>query len=1249
MIQNQPVLVRRQLSLSRGVLILGGRPAGLQAALDLADSGINVHLIESSPFLGNGGSTRVPDHLLGAKTLEVAKHPRIRVWTNTRLQSVKLDIECLHVELQQHPRYIDLTKCTGCGDCVEVCPVTVPETERKAIYLMGGRQPGCAVIDKTEKPPCAGVCPGGIHVQGYIALIAQGRFQEALGLIREAIPFPGIIGRICTHPCELNCRRSEIDTPVSIRLLKRFVADWELNDCGKPENRVIPEKSAANDARKVAVIGSGPAGMTVADRLARKGHRITVFEKLPVIAGMLSVGIPAYRLPRQVIDHEYRRIESLGVEIRLNTPVGPGGVHNLDDLFKMGYDAVCLAIGAHKSLSPGIPGEELHGVIQGLEFLKTINLSQRLDTAAYQAALKRLLPFANHTRAVVLGGGNTAMDVARTLKRIGARDVRIAYRRTRAEMPALKEEIDDAEQEGIAMEYLTAPCRIIGDSESKVIGLECMRMKLGEPDESGRCRPVPIGGSEYTMPVELVVLAIGQVPDIKSLQTDNWIAMTRDQRIRVNRSAFATDRRGVFATGDAVTRDQMSAIEAIGMGKKAAAEIDAYLSGKSTLEHSDDFKEIPIARREMSDSERLPKPRIPVAKLSMENRLSSFAEIELGYTKEQAMAEAQRCLVCGPCSECLACVKACEPEAIVFNNPTTLMDLEVESIICADDQAHTLNDLPETSKRVYRIAAQDALMGSAAAAHVMSRLTPMQSVPPSGTFETPPADDVRMGVFICQCGHFISDIVDTEALCKRAATWPTVVHAEVLPFSCTVAAQATIQKKVRQLHLNRITLGACVCCSLDQVCYSCTYQRVRCKANLGLFEFRENNSQPGGLLKSGYLPPSAVEFVNIREQCAWVHRENPKEATSKAMALVSAAVAKNRTASGKLLQYRPSGRSALILGSGRAAQTCRDFLHVLGVAVLNLADPPAHIRRVDGRYCVTQNGEEWTAAGMVLAPCDSAEADRLRQAFGDTAYQPRSGLIRPELETTRPGVYYCDPTLDHSVAGAAAAARVCAWLGRCSKIPESHIAVVTPHRCRACNTCVEICEFGAPQLMGTEPNRVAWIDPLICQGCGSCAAQCPSGAIVAGYATDTQLEKMLDAIWDQQDRMDPKQIVLVFTCNWNPYSGLERAGVERLSYSAQIYPMRVMCLGRLRPGIILKAFERGAHGVLLLGCPQDECRYEFGGRRAEETFAVARDLVRTMGYPDRCLKLERVAVGDGKAWVNRIQTFVAGLNRNQGQ
>ena len=413
-------------------------------------------------------------------------------------------------------------------------------------------------------------------------------------------------------------------------------------------------------------------------------------------------------------------------------------------------------------------------------------------------------------------------------------------------------------------------------------------------------------------------------------------------------------------------------------------------------------------------------------------------------------------------------------------------------------------------------------------------------------------------------------------------------------------------------------------------------------------EYKRKLISPEDAVKTIGLPPSVVEFFNIREQCAWAHRENPGAATAKAMALLSAAVAKIQTADEKRLEYQLPERSALIVGSARAAQTCKDFLRLQGITAHELTDPPIRIRRVNRGYCATLKGTEWTAAGVVLAPCDSEEADRLRCAFGDAPHQPHSRFHRQGLETTRPGVYYCDPALDGSTVGAAATARVSAWLGRVSKTPELHCAVVAPHRCRACHTCVAICEFGAPQLIGSAPNQYSWIDPLICQGCGSCAAQCPSGAITAGYATDAQLKNMLDAILNKQGRLDLKKMILVFTCNWNPYSGMETAGIEGLTYSARVYPLRVMCLGRLRPGIILKAFERGAHGVLLLGCPPDECHYEFGGRGAEESFAVSRELIRTMGYSDQRLKMERVAAGDGKTWVDKIQAFVAGLKANQG-
>ncbi len=1187
----------------RAALIIGGSPAGIQAALDLANSGNEVHLVEPSPFLASDCKAILPRHLFNARLLELAKHPRVTIWTNTTPIHLEQATDSFGIQLRQHPRFVDLDRCTGCGDCIEACPVTVPGTSRKAIYIASESQPECAVIDQIGKPPCTNACPGGIHVQGYVALIAQNRFQEALELIREAIPFPSICGRICTHPCEVNCRRAEVDEPVSIRQLKRFVADWESTHARKSvtqQNEVTPPTA---DAKRVAVVGSGPGGMTVADRLVRLGHRVTVFEKLPVPAGMLAVGIPAYRLPRDVIAREYRCIQQLGVEIKLNTAIGPGGDYTLQDLFDSGYDAVCLAIGAHKSLTLGIPGENLPGVIFGIELLKHISLWQQRKDPESRETIKKILRCGLKTRVAVLGGGNTAMDVARSLKRLGVRDVRIVYRRGRDEMPALPEEIGDTEKEGIPINLLTAPTRIRGDQKNGVSAMECVRMQLGRPDDTGRQRPVPMAGTEFEIPLDLVVLAIGQIPDVTFLGQTQGINITRDQRLKVNQMTFATDRAGVFAVGDAVRRDKMSAIEAIGMGKQAAGTIDAYLKNMAPDTHVNPDVDLAVSRREMNDAELAPRPRIPAPVLPVDERLESFAEVEQPYSQKQAQAEAQRCLACGPCSECLACVRVCKPNAVVFRQTETHTELKTGAIIYAGDPDQFSHLNVTEGRGIYRVPPDELLMGSAAAAHAISDLSSSGSIRSAMRASRRDRDPVRIGVFICRCGDAISKIVDTEAICQQAADWKGVVRSQVLPFSCSPEAAKQICDSVLADELNRVTLAACACCSLDQVCYSCSYQRIRCKQLLDIFS---NDAATIQLPDRGSLIQSAFEFVNIREQCAWVHADDPPAATAKAAALVAAAVTKQQTPPGRQPDPGSIDRSAMILGSSEGVPLCQQKLISMGISAAHMENLPSRITRFDGHFVAINHDNSQRAAAVVLIPENSAETQRLLTAFAP----------------------------DHQSA----------WLGRCTAAPDSHVAAVAPHRCRACNTCVETCEFGAPYITGPASNRTSRIDPAVCTGCGTCAAHCPSGAITAGYSTDAQLESMIATLLSHGIDRYQKDNVVVFTCNWSAYSGLETAGLEHRCYSPSVYPVKVMCLGRLGPGIILKTFEQGASGVLMIGCPPGECRYEFGGRRAEETFAAASELIQKLGYAPEHLKMDRLAVGDGKSLTEMIRLFVAGLN-----
>ena len=1121
--------------MNKDVLIIGSSISGLQAALDLAEAGNKVHLVEASPFLGNHGAMATPRYLLNTRLLEITRHPNIRLWTNTRLNRLDGKAGDFRVELRCHPRYVDLAKCTACGDCINVCPVTLPVTTpdaklHKAIFIDG--QPGCAAIDKQGKAPCANTCPGGIHVQGYVALIAQGRFQEAIDLIREAIPFPAICGRVCTHPCEINCRRAEIDKPVAVRLLKRFVSDWELTaQNGRTPGQDTTPQTPPPDGKCVAVIGAGPSGMVVAERLARLGYRVTVFEKLPVIGGMMAVGIPQYRLPRQVIDREYQHILSLGISLRLNTTIGPGGDYTLDDLFAMGYEAICLTVGAHQSQNLNIPGEELSDVVHGINLLKAINLSQQLGdadqerAAEYEAEVKQALRRGPDTRVAVLGGGNTAMDVSRALVRLGVKEMRILYRRSRTEMPAMPEEIEEAEQEGVKIDFLVAPVRVLGDEESGVTGLECIRMKLGEPDSSGRRRPVPIANSEFVVDLDLVVLAIGQNPDLGFLGQNDNIAVTRDKRINVADVSFMTSRAGVFAAGDAVTRDKMVVIEAIGMGKQAAAAIDAYLSGQTLHETVVDARAMPTARRVMTEEELAPKPRLPVTTIPLQQRLSSFAEVETGFSAEQAIAEAQRCLVCGPCSECLACVHVCKAGAVSHEQQETFVELNVGAILYADNESSAaLPSYPSPSRRealvrkghgFYHVPPDSALFGSAAAARVMLALGSTEqddvTVKSSRGVSSPALDSapIRAGVFICQCGDAISRIVDTQAVADQAANLPDVIHTQVLPFSCSSEASQTINAAIETYKLNRVVLAACPCCSVDQVCYSCTYQRLRCKDNLGLFTH--------SLLRSAARPVRFV-CVNIREQCAWVHANDPQAATAKAAALVAASVARSIAAPPWPMDAPHIERSALILGSGAAGRTCQSIFSGQGITIQLIQRTPTQIQRLNGQYQVTlDDGPSglYRTSVLVLAPRNTDDAENLAAAFGKQEHRPRLLQTWGGVETHRPGVYLCNPLENPTTVGAAAAARAVAWLGRiASRLPVA--SVVDPARCRACNTCAEICEFGAPGLVETEGRRASWIDPTICTGCGVCAVHCSSGAITAGYSTDAQIDAMLGAILEHK-------------------------------------------------------------------------------------------------------------------------------------
>jgi len=1066
--------------LAKEVLIVGSAEAGIRAALDVADAGLQVYLIEPSPFLGNHRTGCQP-----ALQLEAVKHPRITVWTDTTVNRLAGKGTNLRAEIRRWPRYVDAQKCTACGDCEEACPVIVPGERHTAIHKLPGISvPNFYVIDKQGIAPCSNACPADIHVQGYVALIAAGRYREALDLIYEAVPFPGVLGRVCHHPCETNCRRTEVDQALSIRNLKRFVADQH------PPS-ILPTIQPPT-GKHVAIVGAGPSGLTVAYELAKHGHAVTVFEALPVAGGMMAVGIPAYRLPREVIRREVARIQELGVEIRCNTRIGPDGELSVDDLLAE-YDAVFLGVGAHRPSALGVPGEELPGVVQGIELLRTINLAQQLPDSEWPGRLAELLPAHVH-RAAVIGGGNTAMDVARCLLRQGVRDVRILYRRSRAEMPAIPDEVEDAEREGIPIEFLTQPVRVIG-AGGRVVGLECVRMELGEPDESGRRRPIPIAGSEFIVDVDLVVPAIGQQPDLDFLgDALGDCAVTRQGDLAVDPVTYMTGKPGVFAAGDAIGQP-LSVIDAIGTGTQAARGIDAFLRGIKLTDELVVDAQVPVARRELLPEEKVPKPRQPMPTVPLAERTTGYAEVELGFDDATAVAEASRCLSCGPCAECLACEKVCRPKAISHAMREEVITLDVGAVIAVGDGQVAGGD-----DRVYHIAADDVLGASAVAARVMANLgVGLEAVPMPFAIRYSPFA-VRIGVFVCHCGNEIAGVVDVPAVVAQAIRWPGVVYAAPLDFACQPEGAEAIAAAVSAHELDGVVLAACSCCALDQVCYGCTSQRVRCRANLGV------------LADGGRQIPARMGFVNIREQCAWVHANYPAQATAKATRLVAAAVAKMREPDLRKRALARVEEPVLVWGRGKAAEACASLLARQGVAVVREAGQPVSAQGSLGAYTVTlgRNGASRTvSAGMlVLAPTDAADLSAWERAFGWQGLFPQDGLVG-----RRPGLFACPPDQEAEKSGAAAAAQVMALLGRSQRVADGNVAQVDAVRCRACGTCESLCEFGAIAVRQASP--AVWhavVNPAACAGCGTCAAHCPSGAITAGYSTDGQIEAMLKAV-----------------------------------------------------------------------------------------------------------------------------------------
>jgi heterodisulfide reductase subunit A-like polyferredoxin len=682
------------------VLIVGGGIAGMESALTLGDMGYKVLLVEKEASIGGKmvllskvfPTLDCASCISTPKMAATAHHANVIIFTSATVERINKQAEgSFHIRLNKRATYVNTAACTGCGECEQACTVAIPDpfnfdlVAHRAIHIPFPQAvPKKAVMVRSGTSPCSFACPAGVKAHGYVSLVRSGKYEEAFHLHMEDAPLPGSLSRACYAPCEGQCTRGEMEGPVPIRAIKRYMVDRYYENHPEPEYGP-PEKIVGT---RVAVVGSGPAGLSAAYHLARRGYAVTIFEAAAAAGGMLRYGIPAYRLPKNIVDRDIKNITALGVAIELNSPV-----NSLEGLEGQGFDATFLATGTFEGMEMFIEGEHLSGVTDCMTFLKQANSTVPPDLRGKSV--------------MVIGGGNAAIDPARMAVRLGASKVMIQYRRNRAEMPAHDWEVTAAVEEGVELQVLKNPVRFLGDN-GRLHTVESLSMELGEPDDSGRRRPIPVEGTERSLPVDLVILAIGLKPNTSPFAEE--LELNRNGTVRADPESLQTSRSSVFAGGDVVSGPSMI-VSAIGQGKRAAFYIDRFLKSESlegvTFDnrlsateaatvlarfHTGNGKlgkdapqrlQLPVVGLETQHPALSKRPPLEKRELPVAERIHSQVEVELPYSETEARYGAGRCLDCGICSECQQCVKACPANAIDFNNRDEELDVEAKSIVIA--------------------------------------------------------------------------------------------------------------------------------------------------------------------------------------------------------------------------------------------------------------------------------------------------------------------------------------------------------------------------------------------------------------------------------------------------------------------------------------------------------------------------------------------------------------------------------------
>ncbi|MBI4757239.1 MAG: FAD-dependent oxidoreductase [Betaproteobacteria bacterium] len=652
------------------VMIVGAGVAGMEAAASMGDMGYRVLLVEKNASIGGRAillskvfpTLDCASCVVTPKMASVSHHPNVQLMTYSEIDGISRKADgSFDVALHRKAAYVDFDACTGCGKCAEICTVTVPDqynydlvTRRIAHIPFPQAVPKKSVITRRGEAPCTFTCPGNVKASGYVSLVRAGRYKEAFNLHLENAPLVGSLSRACYAPCESDCTRGEKEGTLHIRGIKRFMADRYYAEHPEPEYGPVENRL---DTR-VAIVGSGPAGLSAAFYLARQGHQVTIFEAEKEPGGMLRTAIPAYRLPEDVVDRDIKNVTALGVDIKTGYRIT-----SLPELKQQGFNATLIATGASDENGLDIDGHDLEGVMGCMHFLHEVNIGK--------------LPDVKNKIVMVIGGGNSAMDPARAAIRMGAGKVMINYRRGRKEMPAHDWEIEGAADEGVELMLMSAPIRFIG-LNGKLVAVECISMELGEPDESGRRRPIPVKGSERVISVDMAILAIGLLPSTAHFPADmkngKGLLLSDPQTLQ-------TSDPDVFACGDCVTAPTMI-INAIAQGRRAAFYMDRHLKGESlnvpfdgVIEKTDKSIVLEEARHFV---ERQP---VQQPMLSIDERRKTFECYEQPMTEAEARQEAQRCMNCGECSQCMECVSVCAPQCIDFAQKPIPLSLNVGTVV----------------------------------------------------------------------------------------------------------------------------------------------------------------------------------------------------------------------------------------------------------------------------------------------------------------------------------------------------------------------------------------------------------------------------------------------------------------------------------------------------------------------------------------------------------------------------------------